>query len=449
MKNGIFRLLPIALIWTQIGCETKSAPLISPRATVGAFSRSASFSTVDITTTAEVVAILDNSGSMGPRIENVAANLETWAEKFTENNPLKIHFSVLPIYDAKIWSQPGYIANCGRVRNGLLRAVRDAEGNVIRNQPHFVTSEDPNFLAKIKATLKIAVAQPYSSVHDANRLLRTRAALAEARSKGITANEVNGCGPELEESLSPLTALYSASQGLQYPENRGFHLAQANKADKPFRFFMFVTDAASEEANPDQVAKMFIDMSDGDMTKISAFGALFIPGYQGALDPKCVGDGAENAGSPRSIMRFIRNVNGRQTHVCSRTFGEDMAAWGRELREKTVTRTVRLNTIPGWDPYNKERSIRLFYGVHRDPTKDTEIENGDGGFKYDPDSQTLTLDSDVKIKPVPGGQLYVIGPQVNANAIRDRVVVPAQPRASATTPAGVLAPQGAVTRPTI
>jgi hypothetical protein len=304
------------------------------------------------------------------------------------------------------------------IRNGVLRAVR-TQGDVLApGNRYFISSEDPQLVQKMISTILIPIAQPYNIPQPrAAKGVPFEQRLAAARAAGKTANEVDGCGPNYEEVLSPIAAFYSFDpanpkygDGRHYPENQGFYLDK-----NAFTFIIFLTDADdSSEFSAEQLASDLFKMKGGDESKVSAFGAI-IP-YGGAGGPGkewCQPDAAaghldKSPGGPIKIQKFIAAVHGDQANLCSDTFGDDLAAWGTKLRKKTIERVIHLNGIPQWNPKDPAHTLRVFYGTKGDAT-DFEILPGDGGYHYlpDPTDPTIRLGDDLQLKTVPGGRLHI------------------------------------------
>jgi hypothetical protein len=413
-----------------MGCHPESAWLVSPPAVEHSVSQRGALPKVDITSKAEVLIVIQNAGLMKPNIEQVRNSLDGFVREFTNNNPLQFHFGVLPVFDNKTFNSKEWICRCGdddaangpiacdasgapsangsehrkQLRNGLLRAIRLDEEHLAPGNKYFVSSDDPDRIQKMMATMTIPIAQPFGYPHPASSKDQRPFAvkLAEARSQGRTSNEVDGCGPNDESVFTPIESFYTV--GRSYPESQGFFFDKNS-----FTFIIFVTNGDDESTvTSSQLIQLLINAKGGDATKVAAFAAI-IPAD--ASGPTCQKDESERlangkvVGAPK-ILNFINELglSGKNDSVsanmCDPNFGVQLAAWGKRLRSKTFDHVIQLTDTP------VAGTLHVYYGA-KNNSQDFEIPAGPGGYYFNPEENTIRLGDDLKITPVAGGVVHV------------------------------------------
>lgn len=383
-------------------CSSKSEWLTNPPPTAASYRENGGVMKEEFISNAEFVIVVDNSGSMKPKIERVNRELGTFVSTFTNKNPLRYRFGVLEITDE-------HSVGFDFKFPGQLRQVRESEDQLIPNK-FFISSDDDlsqdRRIKLMQATIQVPIKQPHSER-----------------------------GPNFEAMFRPLFDLYS-DKGRVHPNNQGFFMA-----DDAYTFFMIISDANDESVNLTplnvalQLSRTKKDYVPGRVSKyVSGFAAM-VPVHRGE---NCNQD---QAGPPTRTQELIRLVGGVSVDVCAQDFGAAMAKWGQQIRKKTIERDIILKaepTITNSNDPNDEKELRVFYGPDsQDMSKNKFIPrnmNGKkGGYTFDPRGHqwSLHFGEDFELENAqPHSTLHILYVGVNAQARGQGKVRPlAGPRA--------------------
>jgi hypothetical protein len=270
---------------------------------------------------------------------------------------LDYRFGVIGIYDSVLFDRADHIQKWGKVEKGILRPIFEYDNNLQEKlaqlNRRYLIPEDDNLINRMKATIDVPVLQP--------------------NSQG---------GPNFEESLSPILILFSQF-GLNRPENAGYDMGP-----DAFKFVILITDANDQsEKTPEEVAARLWSLVGGRKDMVSVFAAIVPPGASTATCSR------DEAGPPTKIIQLVQLVDGQIGNVCNpQVFGQQMADWAKRVRVKTLERVIQLKMgTPEYDPSDPSHSLQVFYGTE-------ELHNGDGGYHYDIDKQTIRLGGDLELK---------------------------------------------------
>lgn len=365
---------------------------------------------VDYTPKAEILFVVDNSDSMKAHIAEVSRNIDAFVNAFSKNNPLEFHAAVLSVYDRRTYESAAYQAKFGKIPHayflrGEFHPVKDAQGNVIPKK-YFISSSDRDWQDMLKNTMKIGV------------------------------QHLDEGGPQWEESFSPVAAVYNFlppnnATGEKYLQET----AQLNQERQGFFFgpnaykiIFFITDASDDSPiSPSQFYSDMLQTSNNDPSKIWAFGAI-VP----SSDLTCPRDPGNIPGHTNLIESFLRMTNQlpisadhrgrtaglRETNfvsLCSSSFGEKFAEWGKLIREHTISQVIHLQYQPVVSS-NPAQTLRVFYGNQEIPFADKP---GVIGFTYSPSDNSIVLDPRLRLKTEPGAQLHVSYIPIPPSAIQN------------------------------
>ncbi len=382
MKNIFTRLiLFITVAQALTACSNaKSDWLVNPPAKDQSFSENEDL-TFDLAPKAEILFVIDNSGSMREHIKRVSENIDKFVDAFADNNPLEYNFAVTSVYDSRTFDSGRYAESrraannfyqLGQFRTGVdgHEASVSADGASHLNKP-FLSSSDENLKDHLRRALKVGV------------------------------QEWNRGGPQYEESFSPVAALYNLAGYSLTPE-----LLAAQKyfflGEKSYKILFFVTDAndASHMSASEFYQGLVNKAANGDADKIMAFGAI-VPS-----DSKtCVRDPGTRSFKLEELLNLTRKGY-EESNIVSlcEDFGEKLAIFGRSVRTRTLAKNIPLkNGVPviNGDP---DETLRVFYGRQEIPP---EINADVIGYRYNPETNSVWLNPNFKYDVKSGAKLCV------------------------------------------
>ncbi len=348
-------------------------------------------SQLDFNPRVDILFVTDNSDSMKSAQANLIKNLNRFTNGIINNPMIDYHIGVVSTWD----SSERFAKNKkDSYQIGELRFAKTIAGT--ETTQRFVTKKDS--AGVLASTLKIGVA-PY----------------AEG-------------GPEVEEFFSPLaSALEKSGHGAA---NEGFFREDAQLV------VIFMTDAddASARITPEQMAQTLIDFKGGRQEKVSVYGVLVnakdpdnVKDWDLRVHPKyhpecfvgqknngkCTGFGPERleqmivaansgSGNPKQIReQYIMSI-------VSPTFGTELGRMGDSITVKTLEKQIFLSQIPFVQ--DGKLMLRVRYG-----TADVLAQGkgqlipakADGGWTYNPSSNSVKLSGNIKYQYKEGARFAV------------------------------------------
>jgi hypothetical protein len=349
-------------------------------------------SQLDFNPRVDILFVTDNSDSMKSAQANLIKNLNRFTNGITNNKMIDYHIGVISTWDKK-WEDP-QAKKADQYKIGELRFAKTIAGT--DTPARFVTKKDS--AGVLATTLKIGVV-----------------ALKDG-------------GPENEEFFSPLAAaLENSGRG---SSNEGFFREDAQLV------VIFLTDAddASSRISPEQMAQSLIDFKGGRQDKVSVYGVLvdakdpdqnkdwalrIHPTYHPECfvgqknNGKCTGFGPERleqlivaanngAGNPKQIReQYIMSI-------ISPSFGTELGRMGDSITVKTLEKQIYLSQIPFVD--SGKLMLRVRYGtseVLAQGKGQLIPAKADGGWTYNPSSNSVKLSGNIKYEYKEGARFAV------------------------------------------
>lgn len=328
---------------------------------------------------AEILFVIDNSKSMTDHINNVSANIDSFVDSFAGRSSLEFNIGVTTVYDSRTFHSATFqrnFAGTAAIRPngqffplGGLQAMQEAieDRSKTKDLRFFLKHTDTDLKPKLKQLLKVGV------------------------------QDLENGGPEVEEVLSPLQAIYGLRANARV-KPQGF-----SKGRDSYKIFFFVTDAAdNSKFDVDQFyVELVAAAANGQREKIMAFGALVPVGAQNCKDDP----GVEND----RLERFLHSAQPvfatRRENIASLCsgFGPKFAKFGDMIRQQTSQYRIELPSVPDFSsPDSEEQEIGIFvtYGSQRLLLKDK-------AYAYDPESRTITIDPDAIKEHKAGARFHV------------------------------------------
>jgi hypothetical protein len=354
-------------------------------------------SQLDFNPKIDILFVVDNSDSMRDAQENLKKNIDKFTAGIIQNRMIDYHIGVVSCWDS---SERYLKTKKDSYQVGDLRYIKDSSGQNYNQR--FVT-----------------------------RSVRSKSIIASTIAVGVTPYEQGG--PEIEEFFSPLNAaIEKTGRGAA---NEGFFRDDAQLV------VIVMTDAddSTSRISPEQMAQTLIDFKKGDANKLSVYGVLvrakdadqnkdwdlrIHPKYHPECfdmtqktpknNGKCTGFGPDrleqfivaanaNAGTPDQIRaKFIMPI-------LSKSFGTDLANIGGDITIKTLQKTIFLQQRPRYDETSKQIMVRVRYGTAADLSagRGQVIPQGDKGWLYNPDDNSIHLSGNIKYEYVDGARFAV------------------------------------------
>jgi hypothetical protein len=345
----------------------------------------------------DILFVTDNSDSMKTAQENLKHNIDKFTAGIIQNRMIDYHIGVTSTWDS---SERALKAKKDSYQVGDLRFIKDSKGK----------SYSQRFLTRSHASPDM---------------------IASSIDIGVTPYDQGG--PEVEEFFSPLMA--AIEKNGHGATNEGFFRDDAQLV------VIIMTDAddSTSRISPEQMAQALVDFKQGQADKISVYGVLvraqdpdefkdwdlrIHPKYhpecfdtvkkQKKNNGKCTGFGPDRleqfvvaanstAGTPNQIRsKFIMGIT-------SKNFGSDLARIGSDITVKTLEKNIFLQQRPRYDEQTKQIMIRVRYGTATDLAagKGQLIPQGDNGWLYNPDDNSIHLSGHIKYEYVEGSQFAV------------------------------------------
>lgn len=354
-------------------------------------------SQLDFNPQVDILFVTDNSDSMKSAQANLVRNIDKFADGIAKNRMIDYHIGVVSTWDS---SERFATTKKDQYGIGELRFIKDSKQSYNKR---FVTRDEKSLLA---STLDIGVA-----------------AFADG-------------GPENEEFFSPLLAALDKSGNGQ--SNDGFFRPEAQLV------VIFMTDADDSNSNlsVEEIDRKLVDFKGGRRDKLSVYGVLVKAGDDDQYkdwalrihpkyhpecfdttkktpvrnsNPKCkVGFG------PERIEQLIVNANQGSDltaqqikdkyimSIISRNFGTDLTNIGADIKVRTMAKEIFLTRgVPVVE--GGVIQIRVRYGTPDELAagKGQIIPQGDKGWRYSPDQNSIRLSGDVNYQYKEGARFAV------------------------------------------
>lgn len=311
---------------------------------------------------AEILFVIDNSVSMESHIANVSKNIDKFVDSFVGKSSLEFNIAVTSVYDTRCFD----LGNCadefaGREHiraNGEFYPVTDKDGKV---EKHFLSSTDEDLKSKLKKLLKV-------------------------KAQGLEEG-----GPQVEELLSPLKAIYLDSKKA-HPTQNGFF-----KGPDAYKIIVFISDASDNSKFDVKALYDQLLTRVSGREKLMAFGAFFTDvdvhnSRSSAAETACKKNPDPGVKNNR-VEQFLDLAkptfaaeNANKVHLCNDNFGSALAKFGDLIRQQTQSYSITLSNEPNLRNANSEdteKGIWVTYGEQR------FIFGED--YTYDPSTQTIHI----------------------------------------------------------
>ena len=353
-------------------------------------------SKLDFNPKIDILFVVDNSDSMKTAQANLKRNIDKFTAGLIQNQMIDYHIGVTTSWDS---SERALKTKRDSYQVGDLRRIKDSSGKVYSQR--FLT-----------------------------RKIGTQDVIASTIDIGVTPYEQGG--PEVEEFFSPLmSALEKNGHGAA---NEDFFREDAQLV------VIIMTDAddSTSRISPEQMAQSLADFKKGQVDKISVYGVLvraqdpddkkdwdlrIHPKYH----PECFDNtpkGKKNNGKcspfgPDRLEQFVVAANSnagtpeqiKQKFIMGITsdFGSGLKRIGSDITVKTLEKNIFLQQRPRYDDKTKQIMIRVRYGTPQDLAagKGQLSPQGDNGWLYNPDDNSIHLSGHIRYRYVEGSQFSV------------------------------------------
>jgi hypothetical protein len=343
---------------------------------------------------------------MSKHIQRVSENIDQFVDAFAKNNPLEYHLAVVSVYDSRRFHSNEYQSLFGKTEAyklpGQFRQVKKSETEVIADK-YFISSDDVELKNQLKHTLKVGV------------------------------QDLESGGPLTEEVFSPVAAIYNFLPDYLEPKffNKNDKTSYAAQADAiqtaaKKKFFMgkdsykilfFVTDASdATDLSASELHKFMVAQSGGDESKVLAFGAIIPSELTNPVYPDGKVCARDNMGKPyklEELLRLTKKVSEASNIVslCS-NFGSQFAEFGKSIRERVTSVKIPLTQSVPVINDNPEETLSVTYGMPGAPKAEHQLipfENAPGiiGFKYDPQSNSIRINSKFDFAHISGAKIFI------------------------------------------
>ncbi|OFZ11524.1 MAG: hypothetical protein A2Z20_12885 [Bdellovibrionales bacterium RBG_16_40_8] len=353
--------------------STESSWMVSPKPVYQTYTETGGTLSFDFTPKAEILFVVDNSASMRKHIDKVSTSIDQFVDAFSSHNPLEYNLAVVSVFDNRTYSKKEYLDKWSGTENyfqlGQFRQVKKSETEIVANK-YFISSRDENLKDLLRNTLKIGV------------------------------QDLKSGGPQIEESFSPLAALYELSE---LKLDNFFQARQKNffMGKDSYKIIFFVTDAAeASQVTPSDLFYGLVAKSGGDRTKVLSFGAIVPSNVNNcARDP---------GGKPYALEEFLsltrKSYEGSNIVSLCESFGAKFAAFGKSIRARVMNKIIHLeNAIPIISD-NAVETLRVFYG-----NQEILLETNSDiiGFEYDPLINAIRINPRLELSQQPGAKLRI------------------------------------------
>lgn len=301
-----------------------------------------------------ILFVVDNSGSMKPHQDKMAANIELFANEFFDNARLDYRIGVVPVYDQRYLNDKKEYRSGYRKMNSLGELV-PLKGSPDVGQQLYITRDTPNPKEVLKSTVLIGVQ----------------------------------CGPEAEESFSPVLAVTDPANNRK---NQDFYIADAHLA------VIFLTDAddATLTFSGAELYKRLVNLKKGDQSKVLIAAAL--PNLRNKSD-NCTKDGS---GPIQAFSDLLSASGGILADLCSDNFGEELASFGKLIKNRVTTQKIALGSTPDIN------SLVVSYGSKDQPESERQVLSREKvEYYFLPETNEVMLNPNAKLQRVPNAKIWV------------------------------------------
>lgn len=300
-KFDFFSVIFISSLIGMTGCDHSNPNKMTPPESYNQIELKNEISILQNSNAVDILFIVDNSASMEPHQQRLAANIQHFVESFEQDKNIDYHIGITSVFDFRYGNQ---ISNFNP--NGFLLPLKGETGE----QPKYFYTRAHNNLDLLAKSIHIGVLP----LLDENK---------------------HFIGPEKEQSLSPIKAAFT-EPALSSPTNLGFYRPEARLA------IILITDADDFSPNLsiselDQFLKALKHDPLGE--KISTFGVLANRTDCEKVDP----DMGER---PDRILDFLDTSRGISLSLCKGNFAQMLSSIGNEIQDKTQKQEFRLQSIP-------------------------------------------------------------------------------------------------------
>ncbi len=378
-------LSSLSIVLMTAGCQnSKSSDMMTPPVQEREMTENGGSPEFEFEPKAEILFVVDNSASMKNHITKVSANIDSFVRAFAKNNPLRYHLAVMSVYDTRTYSSASYTSTFRSTDRyfdmGQFRQVRNAQSRTVDGK-YFISSEDDHIQDLLRNTLKVGV------------------------------QDINEGGPIIEESFSPIAALYNLSGFRSAPKSQDTHKGFFMGKDS-YKVIFFVTDA--NDASSISASDLYwslVARSGGQTDKVMAFGAI-VP----SDSRRCKADPGDRAYKLEEFLRYTKQ-DGEGSNIVSLcdSFGAKFAQFGKSIRTRALSQVIRLkNSVPVISN-SPDETLRVFYGRQEIPM---ELQPGVVGFRYDPVTNSIHINPDFQFEPQPGAKIRLNYKAVNPVLLR-------------------------------
>ena len=355
----------VAALFTMTACNKSTNPMMqAPPETFTAVTIEAGETKAIQEPKVNILFVVDNSGSMKTHQDKLKANIDVFADKFFNNARIDYKIGVVPVYDRRYLNDNKIYGSSGRrIMNpfGELVPLKDKDGQILESAP-YITRDTPDAKNVLKNTVAMGVQW----------------------------------GPEAEESFSPVLEIIS-NEELNKTKNANFYDKDA------YLVVIFLTDA--DDATPEVTASSFYEYlvasKNGDRNKILIAAAL--PSAK-VNSPSCRLDGN---GPQYQFPELVAISGALVADLCSNTFGKKLADFGDRLVQRVGLQRISLNFTP-------DTSMQVTYGTRSMSQSELQIiPRGKNGYMYNPENREIILSSNLNVKRVPGGEVFINATPVN------------------------------------
>jgi hypothetical protein len=309
-----------------------------------------------------ILFVVDNSGSMKVHQETLKRNISKFADTFFQNPRIDYRIGIVPVYDRTYQDGQAHCRLAGAVRSmnpfAELVPLKNPDDTLVGGAP-FITRNTPNGADILKSTVAIGVK----------------------------------CGPEAEESLSPVLGIIDPIRNIE--KNGGFYDKDA------YLVVIFLTDADDVTMDYNRFYETMLAEKGGDKSKLLFAAAL--PESRGcAVDSRST-----------EIRKLINKSGGSRFDLCSSKFGEQLVKFGNKLVKRVAEQEIFLGFIP-------DTRLSLAYGTKEmRPEELQPIPRGVDGYLIKngpkPNTRLLVIQSNLNIQRVEGGEIFITAYPIDPN----------------------------------
>jgi hypothetical protein len=311
-----------------------------------------------------ILFVVDNSGSMKPYQDKMAANIEQFANQFFANTRLNYRIGVVPVYDSKY-----------------------KEGEMV---PGFSSPRKMNPLGELVALKGL------DSKDNQSRLFITRDTINPGKVLKETVAIGVQWGPEAEESFSPVLAVMDPE--LNQGKNAGFYEEDASLA------VIFLTDAddVTLGLSGEEFYQRLVAAKGGDKSKILIAAAIPKMAHRSA---SCRTDGR---GPVQQIPALLQVSGGLIADLCSNNFGTHLASFGQYLVQRVAGQKISLEVTPDIS------TLKVLYGLEGQPDSEMiELQREKGDYIFVPGKDEIIINPNLRIQRIENAKIFILFIPVN------------------------------------